>query len=248
MGKLDGQSPLIQSAIGDMKLGIPVLLLGTLLASRTESRGQAHPHPDDHATGETWSDFEIDFAASDIFRTGSYIQPVWRRWGFEGHYFSEEGTHVGFTGASYLLRIGELKVLPGFGVVFGSGGFATAPAGTLRWDFERSWFVTQGLFLQGLRETKPPVEEAEHGHGEHAGEVDAFHVSISDGSHISARWGRITVGGTWEHIHFREGNEWKGGGRVAFRILPRVSGVLFVFGPGRAELRGGIMIHPPETH
>ena len=71
--------------------------------------------------------------------------------------------------------------------------------------------------------------------------------TISDGNHVSARWKRMTLGGTWEHIAFREGDEWKWGGRLAIRILPRVSGILYVLAPGRAEWRGGILIHPPES-
>ncbi|HYI97661.1 MAG TPA: hypothetical protein VEX68_29245 [Bryobacteraceae bacterium] len=55
------------------------------------------------------------------------------------------------------------------------------------------------------------------------------------------------LGGAWEHIAFREGDEWKWGGRLAIRILPRVSGILYVLAPGRAEWRGGILIHPPEA-
>jgi hypothetical protein len=51
------------------------------------------------------------------------------------------------------------------------------------------------------------------------------------------------IGGTWEHIAFREGSEWKGGGRLAVRILPRLSGILYVLGPGRTEWRGGVLIH-----
>jgi hypothetical protein len=70
-------------------------------------------------------------------------------------------------------------------------------------------------------------------------------IAVSDGSHVSGRWKRLTIGGTWEHIHFRE-NEWKGGGRLAFRILPRVSAVLYAFAPGRVEWRGGILIHPRQ--
>jgi hypothetical protein len=57
------------------------------------------------------------------------------------------------------------------------------------------------------------------------------------------RWKRLTAGGTWECIHFRE-TEWKGGGRLGIRLLPRVSAVLYVFGPGKAEWRGGVLEHP----
>jgi hypothetical protein len=194
------------------------------------------------------ADFEADFAASDIFRSGSYIQPVWRGAAFEGHYFAEEGTDVGYAGASWAWRTHGLKLSPGLGIVFGSDGFTTSPAVSIRWDFERSWFVSQGLILQGFRETTAASEGEESAQSAEAAGRAVFHPAISDGNHVSARWNRLTAGGTWEHIHFREGDEWKGGGRVAFRILPHVSGVLMVLGPGHVEWRGGIAIHPRQEH
>ena len=69
--------------------------------------------------------------------------------------------------------------------------------------------------------------------------------SIADGNHISARWKRLTVGGTWELMQFREGNEWKGGARVAFRVLGPLSITFFAMGPG-TEIRGGILFQPEE--
>lgn len=187
------------------------------------------------------SAFEAEFAASDIFRSGSYLQPLWRGLGFEGHYFGGEATDVGYTGASWTFRLGELKLAPGVGVLFGTNEFRSTAAVTFRWDYERAWFVTQGLVLQGFR--KSPVFEEEEGH-EH--EPASFvRPTISDGSHLSGRWKRVTMGGTWEHIHFRE-NEWKGGGRIAIRLLPRLSAILYVLTPGRTEWRGGLLIHPPQ--
>ena len=38
----------------------------------------------------------------------------------------------------------------------------------------------------------------------------------------------------------------KAAGRLAIRILPRVSGILYVLAPGRTEWRGGILIHSRE--
>ena len=43
---------------------------------------------------------------------------------------------------------------------------------------------------------------------------------------------------------FRE-TEWKGWGRVAFRVDSHLSAVLYVLGPG-VEVRGGLMLHPVE--
>jgi len=188
------------------------------------------------------SAFEAEFAASDIFRSGSYIQPIWRGLGFEGHYFGGNMTDVGFTGAFYAFRLRELKLSPGFGVVFGSNETTAAPALSVRWSYEKNWFVTEGLAVQGFRKSPVFAEEEEDAHEP----VSYVRPTIWDGNHVSGRWKRLTIGGTWEHIHFREGHEWKGGGRLAVQILPRVSGVLYVLGPGKAEWRGGILIHPAE--
>ncbi len=226
---------------------------GTLLFTIVLAFAQEAPRasqPPGAATGEQAetregpSEFEIEFVASDVFRSGSYSQPLWWGLGFEGHYFGGEATDVGFTGASWTFRLRGLKLSPGAGVLFGSNSFATTPAVSFRWDYERAWFVTQGLILQGFRRT--PVFEEEGAEHENVAPVPVSYVrpTISDGDHVSVRFGRITAGGTFEHIHFREGDEWKGGGRLGIRLLPRVSAVLYVLGPGRAEWRGGILIHP----
>ena len=59
------------------------------------------------------------------------------------------------------------------------------------------------------------------------------------------RWKRLTVGGTCEHMQFREGREWKGGVRVAYRVLTPLSLTFFALGPG-SEIRGGILFQAPE--
>ena len=66
---------------------------------------------------------------------------------------------MGFTGASWTFRLRELKLSPGFGVIFGSNQFATTPALSFRWDYERAWFVTHGLVLQGFRKSPTFAEE-----------------------------------------------------------------------------------------
>jgi hypothetical protein len=68
-------------------------------------------------------------------------------------------------------------------------------------------------------------------------------MSIWDGNHVSVRLSRFEFGPSWERIHARAENEWKGGGRAAFRILPNMSVVFFVLAP-KTEYRGGIIIHP----
>lgn len=186
--------------------------------------------------GEDRQSFEAEFVASDIFRSGSLILPVAKRFAFEGHYFGGTETDIGYTGVSWAWTGKSLKLIPGFGAVFGSNEFTASPAFSFRWEYEKKWFITQGLVVQSFRDTPIFTEE-------HHIRVGSVRPTISDGNHLSARWNRITVGGTWEHIAFREGSEWKGGGRLAVRILPRVSAILYVLTPGRTEWRGGILIH-----
>jgi hypothetical protein len=122
-------------------------------------------------------------------------------------------------------------------------GFHTMPALALRWAYERSWFVTEGLLVQGLLHTSffPEGTEPEEGHPANESVVP----SIADGNHVSARWKRLTAGGTWEHMEFREGREWKGGVRIAYKVLPPLSFTFFAMGPG-SEIRGGILFQPEE--
>lgn len=121
------------------------LLLSSGLALAQE------PSPKHESGLEAPSAFEAEFAASDVFRSGSYLQPLWRSLAFEGHYFGGHATDVGHAGAAWMFRIGELKLSPGLGVMFGSNQFATTPVASFRWDYEKRWFVTQGLTLQGFR-------------------------------------------------------------------------------------------------
>ena len=214
-----------------MKPGLFLFAMGVAFAQS--------PPPEPHEAHEGPGAFEAEFVASDIFRSATYLQPLWRRLKFEGEYFGGTETDVGFTGASWTFAVRDLKLSPACGVLFGSNRFATTPAVSFRWEYEHAWFVTQGLIVQGFRET-PVFREEES-------EPASFvRPTISDGNHLSARWHRLTVGGTWEYVHFREGDEWKGGGRLAVRLFPRVSAILYVLGPGQAEWRGGILIHPSK--
>lgn len=230
-----------------MRLALLFLLIGIALAQHSPPTpapaGAAEHEAADHGP----SAFEAEFVASDVFRSGSYLQPLWRGLGFEGHYFGGAASDVGFTGASWAFRIRQLTLSPGLGVLFGSNQFATTPALSFRWDYERGWFVTQGLAVQGFRKT--PVFHEEEGsahHSEAPAPASYVRPTISDGNHVSIRWKRLTAGGTWEHIHFREGDEWKGGGRLGIRLFSRLSAILYVLGPGRAEWRGGLLVHPPR--
>jgi hypothetical protein len=125
--------------------------------------------------------------------------------------------------------------------LFGTNEFRTMPGFSFRWEYEKSWFVTEGLIVQGLLKTArfpPGATEAA------AGGSSQVRPTITDGDHVSVRIWRITAGGTWEHIQFRE-DEWKGGARFAFRIAPHFSAVLYILGPG-SEFRGGIIFHPAK--
>jgi len=93
--------------------------------------------------------------------------------------------------------------------------------------------ISQGLFIEGFRKVKVGGEETE----------ESVYPNIWDGNHVSLRYKRFEAGPSWERIHSREGNEWKGGARVAIHIFPHVSAVMFVMAP-ETEVRGGVIIHP----
>jgi len=186
---------------------------------------------------------EAEFVGSTSFRSASLVQSLWSGLNVEGHYFGGNENNVGYTAGSWTFHGTHWKIAPGFGIAFGDNGFQTMPALSIRWGYERSWFITEGLFVQGLQHTRFFPEGTEP--GQPAGE--SVVPSIADGNHISARWKRLTVGGTWEHEQFREGKEWKGGVRVALRVLPPLSFTFFAMGPGN-ELRGGVLFQPEEKN
>jgi hypothetical protein len=187
---------------------------------------------------------EAEFVGSTSFRSASLIQPVWSDLSIDTHYFGGNESNIGFAGGSGTFHGEGWKVAPGFGVNFGDNGFRTMPALTIRWGYERNWFVSEGLLVQGLLNTQlfPEGTEPEPGHSDNQSVIPF----IADGNHVSARWNRLTAGGTWEHMQFREGNEWKGGIRVAYRVLSGLSFTFFAMGPGR-EIRGGILFQPEKA-
>ena len=186
---------------------------------------------------------EAEFVGSTSFRSASFVQGLWRHLNFEGHYFGGDENNIGYTAGSWTFQGEHWKIAPGFGVSFGDNGFRTMPTFSIRWGYERNWFISEGLFVQGLLHTKFFPEGTEPEPGRPAEE--SVVPSIADGNHVSARWKRLTVGGTWEHMQFREGKEWKGGVRVAYRVLPGLSFTFFAMGPG-SEIRGGILFQPEE--
>ena len=67
---------------------LPVFLPLVLYAQSSDEHQSAKPHEESRFP-------EIEFVASDIFRSGSYIQPLLKQIQFEGHYFGGTHTDVG---------------------------------------------------------------------------------------------------------------------------------------------------------
>jgi hypothetical protein len=224
------------------------LWLGTcvpLLMAQETGTGQVSNSPTEaeEQRSEGYKLPEAEFVGSASFRSGSFLQSIWSGLNFEGHYFGGNENNVGYTAGSWTFHGAHWKIVPGFGVAFGDNGFHTMPTLSVRWGYERSWFITEGLYVQGLQHTRFFPEGTESEPGQPAGK--SVVPSIADGNHVSARWKRLTAGGTWEHEQFREGKEWKGGVRVAFRVLPPLSFTFFAMGPGN-EIRGGVLFQPEE--
>jgi hypothetical protein len=186
---------------------------------------------------------EAEFVGSTSFRSAALVEPLWGQLAFDGHYFGGLENNIGYTAASWTFHSKHWTIAPGAGVLFGDNGFRTMPAVSVRWEYERGWFITEGLFLQGLLRTKfiPEGTEAQTGEAR----TRQVFPSIADGNHVSARWKRFTAGGLWEHEEFREGREWKGGVRVAYRALRHLSFTFFALGPD-SEIRGGVLFEPEE--
>jgi hypothetical protein len=212
----------------------------------TAATGSKASHDQQHSGGTPTNQKEekipeSDFVASSDFRSASLIVPLFRRLNFEGHYFGvrsepeneengENGAgHIidaGVIGGSYGFRLGEhIALFPGIGIYFGEDQ-KTSPAITLRWEIEKGRIFSQGLFVQSFLQSE-----------------ELRRPSIWDGNHVSLRLNRFEIGPSWEWIHTRAENEWKGGGRAAFRLLRNVSVVFFVLAP-KTEYRGGIIVHP----
>jgi hypothetical protein len=168
--------------------------------------------------------------ASPAFRTASGVVPLGARVVVEAHYFGmlegESQTHVVQTGVSWHLNIGSLGfVAPGVG--WYSGVDHGAVSGSVRWQIEHGRIVSEGLMVQAI-DRKDGTERGQF--------WDGNHVSLS----LLDR--RVEVGPSWEHIHFREEDEWKWGGRVAVRLARSVTAQLFTLAPGRTEWRAGLLV------
>src|SRR5271156_494735 len=226
---------------------VVMLATATLVSCATAQEAAGTGKATLSTTGEPGSERpglpEAEFVGGTSFRSASIVQGIWSDLAVEGHYFGGDENNVGYTAGSWTFHGEGWKLAPGFGVAFGDNGFRTMPALSIRWAYEHRWFITEGLFVQGLLHTNFFPEGTEPEDGSSAGE--SVVPSIADGNHASARWKRLTAGATWEHMQFREGREWKGGVRVAYQVLPPLSFTFFAMGPG-GEIRGGILFQPEE--
>jgi|KBSMisStaDraftv2_1062788.scaffolds.fasta_scaffold623098_1 hypothetical protein len=224
-------------------LTLATALISSAWAQEAAGAGQAARSAPEEEKVEGRRLPEAEFVMSSSFRSGSLVQPLWREVSFDGHYFGGNENNVGFTGGSWTFHGEHWKIAPCFGVSFGDNGFRTMPALSVRWGYEKNWFISEGLLVQGLLHTKfaPEGTEPEPGQSESKSVVPF----IADGNHVSARWKHLTAGGTWEHMQFREGKEWKGGVRVAYKVLPSLSFTFFALGPG-SEVRGGVLFQRDE--
>jgi hypothetical protein len=124
-------------------------------------------------------------------------------------------------------RYGRISL--GFSALFGD--MKTAPALTLRYNYERGRFASDLSVVQALSETNAGVSEEE--------EFSNRYDNISDGNHVSYRvTPPLLLGFTWEHIQFRHDPEWKYGVRAAYRLKPGWEVTAFVLVP-ETELRLG---------
>src|SRR6185369_11626136 len=197
-------------------LTLATALISSAWAQEAAGAGQAARSAPEEEKVEGRRLPEAEFVMSSSFRSGSLVQPLWREVSFDGHYFGGNENNVGFTGGSWTFHGEHWKIAPCFGVSFGDNGFRTMPALSVRWGYEKNWFISEGLLVQGLLHTKFAAEGTEPEPGQ--SESKSVVPFIADGNHVSARWKHLTAGGTWEHMQFREGKEWKGGVRVAYKV------------------------------
>lgn len=172
---------------------------------------------------------EGEFVASSVFRGGELTVRVVRSLWAEGYYFGTPEVNAGITGASWRFQWKNFAISPGIGVGFGSH-VTTSPVFVVRWTLDTKRWFSQGLWVQDL---SPQTIRFEDGTERRA------RSAILDNNHFSARIWRLEVGPLWEHIKFREEDEWKAGVRVAARLNPRIKVIFQAVVPER-EFRGGI--------
>lgn len=211
----------------------------TVVDSSKEQPATEADEPDEDEGEEEEGPFEGEFIGSTIFQGATAAVRLRSPLVLETHYFGVDHDEVGMVGLGWTFAAGGFRAVPGIGWSF-SREMRPAPVVTLRWTYEARRWLTQGLFVQSLREyvpdRAPEGEEADH-------EEVVRHASILDGIHASAILGPVELGPVIEHIRYREENEWKGGARVAWRLGRNLKLVSQVVGPD-TEVRGGITWEP----
>ena len=134
---------------------------GLLATSRAGGAPTGLPSPEEESK-EDREHFEAEFVASDIFRSGSLVLTSRPSDSPSKDTTLEAKKPIPDIQVSVGLGPRKaLKLAPGFGVVFGSNEFTTSPAFSFRWEYERKWFITQGLVVQSFRDTPIFEEESE---------------------------------------------------------------------------------------
>ena len=172
---------------------------------------------------------EADFVASDVFRSGTVTFALWRGLHAEQEYFGTPDVDVGITGLSWKFRWKKLAVSPGFAVGYGRNA-TISPVFTIRWALDTHRWFSQGFWAQDLTAQRERFEE---------GVVKSIRSAILDNNHFSVRVWKLEAGPLWEHIVYREENEWKGGARIAGRLGKHWKLIFHCVAP-KVEYRGGI--------
>ncbi len=237
----------MRAAVLALVIVAPTLLAGSRPVAAQEA--PAHPAgvgaPAEHAAHEGHEAhhsplIEAEFAGSVDFRSADLSVQLGSPLRGEFRYFGVEGNEIGMAGLGWEFRWGGLRFIPGAAWSFGREN-KPGPVITARWVFENEHWTSQGAWVQSLDEYDPPLSEHQE-HDEHGGEAEtlARHASVLDGIHVSRRIGRFEIGPMIEHIHYREEDEWKAGGRVAVRLGTSFRLIAQVVGPG-TEVRGGFI-------
>jgi hypothetical protein len=199
----------------------------------------APSYPQESASGreERLAPAEGEFTASTIFQAGYFDVRVgetpllidMRCYGVEIH-------DVGVAGLAWEVSWRRLRVMPGIGWAVGREN-KPAPVLTARWSYDHERWLTQGHWLQSFHEhvTESDSEESENGFA-------STHSVVLEG-HASAILGRFEAGALAEHVRYREENEWKGGGRAAWRLGHGLKVSTEVLAP-HVEMRAGIAWEP----
>ncbi len=197
----------------------------------------AGPHDAAANTGhEHLPSTEIEFAGSTTFQSGlAAIRVARSPLLIDAHFYGVDTNEIGMVGLAWELRYHGFRVMPGLGWAFGQEN-RPALAFTTRWGYEGERWLAQGQWVQSLKAHVPAESEGHARSDEHDEEV-VEHSGALEG-HLSAVVGRLEIGPAFEHIRYREENEWKGGGRGAWRLGHGFKVVTYVLAPD-PEFRAG---------